>query len=55
MACDAAYCLHWGINQAGLDGIEPNPGLSYVVIAERRRALEWILNKENWDEITLDT
>lgn len=54
-ACDAAYCLHWGLNQAMVDGIKPKRRLSPIVVAERRRALEWILSKEDWDNITLDT
>lgn len=54
-ACDAAYCLQWGLNQAVVDGIKPKRRLSPVVVAERRRALEWILSKEDWDDITLDT
>lgn len=54
-ACDAAYCLHWGLRQAMLDGIEPKRPLSSIVLTERRRALEWMLNKEAWDDISLDT
>lgn len=53
--CDAAYCLHWGLNQSTIDGVKPKRRLSRIVVAERRRALEWILSKEDWDEITLDT
>lgn len=54
-ACDLAYCLHWGLNQAMVDGIKPKRRLSQIVVAERRRALEWILGAEAWDDITLDT
>lgn len=54
-ACDAAYCLHWGLNQAMLDGVKPKRRLSPIVVTERRRALEWILNREGWDDIALDT
>jgi hypothetical protein len=54
-ACDAAYCLHWGLNQSMLDGVKPKHRLSPIVVTERRRALEWILNSEDWDSITLDT
>lgn len=53
--CDAAYCLHWGINQSMIDGIKSNPRISPIVVAERRRALEWMLSKEDWDEVRLDT
>ncbi len=54
-ACDAAYCLHWGLNQAMLDGVKSKRRISQIVVTERRRALEWILGKEDWDEIALDT
>jgi len=54
-ACDLACCLHWGLNQAMIDGIKPKRRLSLLVVAERRRALEWILGTEAWDDITLDT
>lgn len=53
--CDAAYCLHWALKESMLNGIKFKSNLSLVVVAERRRALEWILGKEDWDEITLDT
>jgi len=54
-ACDLAYCLHWAIRQAEITN-EPSPfNLRSYVIIERRRALEWILGKEEWDKISLDT
>jgi hypothetical protein len=54
-ACDLAYCLHWVIRQAEIEGKEPPSGLKSYVIVERRRALEWLLSKESWDAISLDT
>ena len=54
-ACDAAYCLHWGLRQSMLDGVKPKRPLSSKVVTERRRALEWMLNKNAWDDISLDT
>jgi hypothetical protein len=54
-ALDLAYCLHWALREAELRGKRiPGKVHPYVVI-ERRRALEWILSDEAWDEITLDT
>jgi len=54
-ACDLAYCLHWAIRQSELTG-KWSPGhLDPDVIVERRRALEWLLSKEAWDAIVLDT
>jgi hypothetical protein len=54
-ACDLAYCLHWAIRQAELDGTEPPAKLKPHVVVERRRALEWLLSELPWDEIELDT
>lgn len=54
-ACDLAYCLHWVIRQAEIEGNEPPSGLKSYVIIERRRALEWLLSSESWDAISLDT
>jgi hypothetical protein len=54
-ACDLAYCLHWAIRQAGLDGVPPPAQLKPYVVTERRRALEWLLGKGPWDDVPLDT
>jgi hypothetical protein len=54
-ACDLAYCLHWAVRQAEIDG-KPSPaGLKPYVVIERRRALEWLLSSHAWDAISLDT
>jgi hypothetical protein len=52
--CDLAYCLHWGIVQAGLSG-KLNKAIKSYIVVERRKALEWMLSDQDWDEITLDT
>lgn len=54
-ACDLAYCLHWAIRQAELSGKQLPANLKHYVVVERRRALEWLLSKDVWDEISLDT
>ena len=54
-ACDLAYCFHWAIRQAELSGKQPPANLKPYVVVERRRALEWLLSKDAWDEISLDT
>jgi hypothetical protein len=54
-ACDLAYCLHWAIRQARLDGSKPPGKVEPYVIKERRRALEWLLCSEPWDKVSLDT
>lgn len=54
-ACDLAYCLHWGIHQAAVSSnVMPGRVPPHVVI-ERRRALEWLLSRESWDDVSLDT
>jgi len=53
--CDLAYCLHWAVHQAQLER-KAHPGrLKSHVVTERRRALEWLLSKESWDAVSLDT
>lgn len=55
VACDLAYCLHWAVRQAQLEG-KPLPArLKPYVVEERRRALEWLLSSESWDAVSLDT
>lgn len=54
-ACDLAYCLHWAVRQAELNGKQPPAGLKGYVVIERRRALEWLLGNEPWDAVSLDT
>lgn len=54
-AADLAYCLHWAITDAALRGDQvPGRVLAWVVV-ERRRALEWVLSDEDWDQVPLDT
>lgn len=54
-ACDLAYCLHWSLRQAQHEE-KPVPGKAAPhVIIERRRALEWLISSEPWDEVSLDT
>lgn len=54
-ACDLAYALHWATRQAALEHRPCPLAISADLIAERRRALEWILGEDSWDEVTLDT
>jgi hypothetical protein len=54
-ATDLAYCLHWAIRDSQLrDAKIPGKVEAYVVV-ERRRALEWLLTDEGWEDIELDT
>jgi hypothetical protein len=53
--CDLAYCLHWALRQAELTGQLSPGGLDADLVVERRRALEWLLSKQPWNEVALDT
>lgn len=52
---DLAYCLHWGLTAAGISEKQIPNAVPIYVIANRRKALDWILCDEPWDEISLDT
>lgn len=54
-ACDLAYCLHWAIRQSEISGKQSPANLKPYIVGERRRALEWLLSKEPWDQVSLDT
>lgn len=54
-ASDLAYCLHCALTNAVLRGEQPPGRVPGWVIIERRRALEWALSDEDWDEVPLDT
>lgn len=54
-ACDLAYCLHWAIRQAHLTGGKLPGNVPAFVVEERRRALEWLLDSDPWDAVSLDT
>jgi Domain of unknown function (DUF4272) len=52
---DLAYCLHWAIREARLQGLSSPGVLPAELVIERRRALEWSLSSEDWQDISLDT
>jgi len=54
-ACDLAYRLHWAITDAHLQGVQVQSKVPPYVVIERRRALEWMLQAGNWDDVVLDT
>jgi hypothetical protein len=54
-ACDLGYCIHWAIRDADLNGREIPGAVRTYVIRQRRHALEWVLNIEDWDNISLNT
>ena len=54
-ANDLAYCLHWSLNESVINKRKHPSRIKPVVIVERRRALEWVLGQDNWDDVALDT
>lgn len=52
-ACDLARCLHRGIVIADKNGAAPPGKVQPQVIVERRRALEWLLNDQGWDDVVV--
>jgi hypothetical protein len=53
-ALDLAYCLHWCmVDRLLTEGSTSNIRLYGVV--ERRRALEWVISTEAWENVPLDT
>lgn len=54
-ATDVAYCLHWSIRNISLEGQSTAGKMEPYVIIERRRALEWLLSTDAWDDVPLDT
>ncbi len=54
-ALDLAYCLHWAVVDAQLNGrSSPRSNDAYIIV-ERRRALEWMMSDVEWDDVSLDT
>lgn len=52
---DLAYCMHWGVRDARLNGKPPPRDVEELEIGERRRALDWLIDGEGWYAISLDT
>ena len=53
--CDLAYCLHWGLVEASMYLNKIPSTIPINTVIDRRRALEWALSKDDWDEVNLDT
>lgn len=52
---DLAYCLHWGLVQATLDQTPIQMSVPGQALVDRRRALEWLLATEAWDDLDMST
>jgi hypothetical protein len=55
VACDLAYCLHWIIQESLIKNQSMPHGLKPYIVIERRRALDWMSGKDDWDMVSLDT
>ncbi len=52
---DFWYCLHWAATEQALKGDNWNRAISPAAIVARRRALEWSMTVQHWDDVALDT
>jgi Domain of unknown function (DUF4272) len=54
-ALDLAYCLHWAVRDAELSATPMLGKVDPWIIVERRRALEWLVSENSWDDVQMDT
>jgi hypothetical protein len=52
---DLYYCLHWCIADGKLNGRQPPRELDPSRIVMRRHALEWLVCRERWSDVSMDT
>ncbi len=52
---DLAYCLHWGVIHTKVSGEQDSGEVPPYVIVNRRKALDWVIGDDAWDEVPLDT
>jgi len=52
---DLAYCLHWAIRENQRKGGRIPGPVDAPVVIERRHALEWLIDPEDWDHVPMDT
>lgn len=52
---DIAYCIHWSQRQSALGTTDKHLWIPEYVIRERRHALDWILECDDWETVALDT
>lgn len=52
---DLAYCLHWGVMHTEVSGKQHSGEVPPYVIVNRRKALDWVIGDDAWDEVPLDT
>lgn len=54
-AADLAYCLHWAVRNSRINGRPVAGKIEELEVMERRSALDWLLNNEDWYSVSLDT
>ncbi|MBN1617887.1 DUF4272 domain-containing protein [Candidatus Dojkabacteria bacterium] len=52
---DIAYCLQWSLENAAIHYKNKTNIIPRYMVQNRRKALDWVLWNEPWDEISLDT
>lgn len=52
---DFWYCLHWVATEELLQKAVWQRSISPSAIVARRKALEWVITSQHWDEVALDT
>ena len=52
---DLYYCLHWYVRELRFGPLSGNLPLPAYAVVERRRMLEWMLGRDDWDGVRLDT
>ncbi|MBX9695305.1 MAG: DUF4272 domain-containing protein [Cyanobacteria bacterium] len=51
---DLYFRLHWYASDGQLNGYSTEP-VELSIVMERRKALEWVLSNQGWDEVDLST
>lgn len=54
-ACDLSYRIHWAVRDSQVHRKKLPGRVPAYVVVERRRALEWMLQENDWDDVVLDT
>lgn len=52
---DLAYCLHWAVREAEISGTPAPAAIAAYIVVQRRRALDWAIGNQGWNEVPIDT
>jgi len=52
---EISYCLQWSLEHAAINYKRKTNIIPNYMVQNRRRAFDWVLWNEPWDEISLDT